>query len=251
MPIRLPRALAALSVLVGSSAFCAENAGGAADPFWPANGVFPGKGRTSSWAGFRQLNVERRTLFASRRQEDRGALVFAGDSLTQGWSTLEQDFAHLRVKVANRGIGGDTTPNLLHRFKQDVLDLKPRGLVVLIGANDLGEHTSPADIAINLREMLRRVRERYPRLPVAWCLIMPREPDQGYPERVRELNALIRAMAPKDRRLTIVDTYAPLALPDGSSRPECFQPDRLHLNEAGYAAWRDAVRPVVDGWKLR
>jgi lysophospholipase L1-like esterase len=80
---------------------------------------------------------------------------------------------------------------------------------------------------------------------------MPREPDQGYPERVRELNGRIRALAAGDRRVTIVDTYTPLALPDGSSRPECFQPDRLHLNEAGYVVWRDVLRPVVAGWKLK
>jgi lysophospholipase L1-like esterase len=47
-------------------------------------------------------------------------------------------------------------------------------MVVLIGTNDLGEHTSPADIAANLRVFLERVRAAYPQIPIAWCLVMPR-----------------------------------------------------------------------------
>src|SRR5687768_6520843 len=99
-----------------------------ADPFWPADGVFPVPGRTSS-SGFRAKNVERRTLFAERRAQDQDAIVFVGDSITEGWRTLEKDFAELGVKVANRGIGGDTTPNLIHRLDDDVLSLHPRALV--------------------------------------------------------------------------------------------------------------------------
>lgn len=223
----------------------------AADTFWPADGVFQAKGKTSSWSGFRAKNVQRRTLFAQRKEQDQGAVVFVGDSITEGWHTLEKDFADLPVKVANRGIGGDTTPNLLYRLKEDVLDLHPRALVVLIGTNDLGEHTSPADIADNLREFHRRVRAEYRRIPIAWCLVMPRKGDDTYPQRIRELNELIRKLAAKDKRVTVCDTFTPLALEDGSSKPECYVPDRLHLNPAGYAVWRSVVHPVVAGWKLK
>ena len=146
-----------------------------ADPFWPADGVFQAKGRTSSWSGFRKKNVERRTLFAQQRAADQDAVVFVGDSITEGWQTLRQDFADLPVKVANRGIGGDTTPNLLYRLQDDVLDLHPRALVLMIGTNDLGEHTAPSDIADNLRTLLRRIRAAYPHIPIAWCLVMPRK----------------------------------------------------------------------------
>jgi lysophospholipase L1-like esterase len=50
--------------------------------------------------------------------------------------------------------------------------------------------------------------------------------------------------------VTLCDTYTPLALPDGSSKPEDFVPDRLHLNAAGYAVWRAGLDPVLSGWKL-
>jgi lysophospholipase L1-like esterase len=221
-----------------------------ADPFWPADGVFQAKGRTSSWSGFRAKNVERRTLFAQNRAADQDGIVFVGDSITEGWHTLAQDFAGLGIKVVNRGIGGDTTPNLLYRLQPDVLDLHPRALVVLIGTNDLGEHTPAADIAENLSTFHARVRAAYPKIPIAWCLVMPRKGDDTYPERIHDLNALIRQLAATDPGITICDTFTPLALPDGSSKAEDFVPDHLHLNPAGYAVWRGALLPIVSGWKL-
>lgn len=221
-----------------------------ADPFWPSDGVFAAKGHTSSWSGFRAKNLERRTLFAQRRAEDQDGIVFVGDSITEGWHTLEQDFAGLSVKVVNRGIGGDTTPTLLYRLQDDVLDLHPRALVVLIGTNDLGEHTSPAAIADNLRVFHQRIRAVYPQIPIAWCLVMPRKADDTYPKRIHKLNALIAKIAASDPGVTICDTFTPLALPDGSSTPEDFNPDHLHINPAGYAVWRTVLYPVLSGWNL-
>ena len=222
----------------------------ALNPFWPADGQFPVPGRTSSWSGFRAKNVERRSLFAARRTLDQDAIVFVGDSITEGWKTLEQDFADIGVKVANRGIGGDTTPNLIYRLEEDVLSLHPRALVILIGTNDLGEHTTPAQIADNLRELHRRIRAEYPKIPIAWCQVMPRKGDDTYPERIRDLNTRIAELVKSDPDVTLVDTFSPLALADGSSKPENYVPDRLHLNPAGYQTWRAAVHPVVQSWKL-
>jgi len=219
-------------------------------PFWPAGGVFPGTGRTSSWSGFRANNVQRRTFFAQRLAEDQGAIVFVGDSITENWRTLEQDFAALGIKIANRGIGGDTTPNLLYRLREDILSLHPRALVILIGTNDLGEHTPPADIAGNLRELLARIRADYPAIPITWCLVMPRGKHE-FTGPIHELNALIGQLARTDRRITLCDTFTPFAIPDGTAKPEDFAPDLLHLNGSGYAVWRTALLPILSSWNLR
>lgn len=222
----------------------------ATDKFWPADGVFPVPGATSSWSGFRAKNVERRTLFAAERAADQDAIVFVGDSITEGWHTLKEDFADLGVKVVNRGIGGDTTPNLVYRLKEDVLSLHPRALVILIGTNDLGEHTSPEQIADNCRVLLGQIRTAYPKIPIAWCLVMPRREDDTYPERIHDLNDRIRKLVKTDNRITLCDTFTPLAQADGSSIPEDFNPDRLHLNAAGYAVWLEAIEPILAGWNL-
>lgn len=222
----------------------------AVDPFWPADGVFPVPGRTSSWPGFRAKNIERRTLFAQRKTRDRDAIVFVGDSIIEGWHTLAEDCAGLGVKLVNRGVGADTLPNLVYRLQDDVLSINPRALVILIGTNDLSEHESPEQIAGNLREVLTRVRAAYPKIPIAWCLVMPRRGDDNYPALVRDLNARIVELAKSDPLSTVCDTFTPLALPDGSSKPECFLSDRLHPNAAGLAVWKDALYPVLAGWKL-
>ena len=228
----------------------ADVAAPAVDPFWPADGVFPVSGKTSSWSGFRRTNLRRRTLFAEQRMQDQEALVFFGDSITEGWKTLVPDFASLGLKIANRGIGGDTTPNAVYRLQDDVLSLHPIGMVVLIGTNDLGEHTDPAQIADNLKALLMRIRAAAPKIPIAWCLVMPRRENEQYPERIRDVNARIVQLAKSDPNSVVCDTFTPLAQADGSSKPEAFNPDRLHLNPTGYAIWREALLPILTNWRI-
>ena len=78
----------------------------------------------------------------------------------------------------------------------------------------------------------------------------PRKGDDTYPERIRELNARIFEIAASDHHVIVCDTFTPLSLPDGSSEPEDFVPDRLHLNPAGYAVWKSALYPILSGWDL-
>jgi lysophospholipase L1-like esterase len=219
--------------------------------YWPGDGKFPGRGQVSGWKDFPKHNADRRMRFAVHRADDQDGLVFVGDSITEGWQTQAEDFAALGVKIVNRGIGGDTTPNLLYRLQDDVLSLRPRALVMLIGTNDLGQHTPPADIAANLTELLTRIRAAYPKIPIAWCLVMPRGDGPQYPAEVKELNVLIKQLAATDPLITVCDTYTPLAMPDGRNNPADFKPDNLHLNPTGYAAWREALLPVVSGWNLK
>ena len=86
----------------------------------------PGGGPIRRGEWFRPIWNGRRTAWSRRTQEDQGALVFLGDSITQGWG---DDFgeAFAGVKLANRGISGDTTRGMLIRLDEDVLELNPRG----------------------------------------------------------------------------------------------------------------------------
>jgi lysophospholipase L1-like esterase len=219
------------------------------DPYWPANDEFPGQGKPQRTNGFRNNNYVRRHLFAERRALDQNALVFVGDSITQRWKTLEEDFASLGVKIANRGVDGDTTVNLLYRLEDDVLILHPRALVILIGTNDLKVGNNPADAVANIQEIVTRIRQRYPDIPIALCRVLPRGPENNFPEKVRQLNSLLDEMAASARHVTLCDTYGVFAQPDGSSLPEDFK-DRLHLNAVGYAKFHAVLAPVLAGWKL-
>src|SRR4029450_6945403 len=79
------------------------------------------------------------------------------------------------LKVANRGIGGDVTRGVLFRLKEDVLDLKPRAMVLCIGTNDLSTHADPAIVEKNIAAILDQARQVNPALPIGLCQIPPRD----------------------------------------------------------------------------
>ena len=96
----------------------------------------PGAGPLRRYEWFQKLWTQRRSAWAQRVAEDQHALVFLGDSITQQWGDdLGGSFPG--VKVANRGISGDTTRGVLIRLREDVLTLHPAGVVFLLGTNDL------------------------------------------------------------------------------------------------------------------
>ena len=95
----------------------------------------PGTGPLRRYEWFQNLWLEKRQGWAKQVQADQDALVFYGDSITQGWGDIGKAFPG--IKCANRGISGDTTRGLLVRLQGDVLSLNPKGVVLLIGTNDL------------------------------------------------------------------------------------------------------------------
>ena len=68
------------------------------------------------------------------------AVVFMGNSIIQGWKQADPEFFS-NPKLLNRGIGGQTTPQMLSRFEQDVIAVKPRAVLILAGTNDIAGNT--------------------------------------------------------------------------------------------------------------
>lgn len=204
----------------------------------------PGAGpiRRQDW--FQKLWIQKRTAWAARTEADRHALVFLGDSITQGWGdNLGGKFPGL--KVANRGISGDTTRGVLIRLEQDVLALKPIGVVLLIGTNDIEEKATPETIAGNIRLILDRLQQHDPHLPIVLCEVFPSSESMRRPaQQIRELNRLVAEIARTRPQVTRAETWALFADPTGNARPQEF-PDLLHPNEAGYARWAAAISPLL------
>jgi lysophospholipase L1-like esterase len=203
---------------------------------------WPGKGpiRTFGWM------VDNRNYFWKQREHDTGAVVFCGDSLTAGWKKLGEEFPELRV--ANRGIGGDVSRGLLFRFQEDVLDLKPRAIVILIGANDLSAHADVNGIESNIKDMIKMARESDPQVPIVVCTTPPRETKEAptKPGATEAVNALIKGLEGTDPHLAVFDLYAALATPDGGIITECFAKDGVHLAGPGYDKWGEGLKPVLE-----
>jgi lysophospholipase L1-like esterase len=204
----------------------------------------PGAGPIRRYDWFQQLWRERRAEWTKTAAEDRRAVVFLGDSITQGWGG-GLGAAFPGVKVVNRGISGDTTRGVLLRLREDVLALDPAAVVVLIGTNDLEEGATPEVIAGNLKLIVASLERHDPKMPIVLCDVFPSSAAMKRPaEKIRAVNALYRAAAKNDARVTYLETWPLFADATGDAKPGEF-PDRLHPNEAGYAKWAAALRPIL------
>jgi lysophospholipase L1-like esterase len=96
------------------------------------------------------------------------------------------------MKAVNRGIGGDTTRGVLYRLNADVLDLKPKAVVLLIGTNDIGLGANPEDVADNIKAILLELKRSNPHMPVIVCRVMPRSDSNLHvADKIKKLNALV------------------------------------------------------------
>lgn len=238
-------ALLAPGLALPSSAQPAPAAAASADRFaLPAGDEgLPGAGPIRRYDWFQRLWRERRTEWAKSIEADRHAVVFLGDSITQGWGG-GLGAAFPGIKVANRGIAGDTTRGVLLRLAEDVLALDPAAVVLLLGTNDLEEGALPEVAAGNLALIVAALERHDPRMPVVVCQVFPSALAKKRPaEKIRALNALILAAVKNHPRITLLETWPLFAGPDGDAKATEF-PDLLHPNEAGYAKWAAALRPV-------
>jgi len=204
----------------------------------------PGKGpiRRADW--FRKIWNERRSSWAKRVQQDQGALVFLGDSITQGWGD-DLGGAFPGVKVANRGIGGDTTRGILVRLKEDVIALHPKGVVLLAGTNDLEEGAEAEVIANNIKLIVKALEKSDRKMPIIVCQVFPSSPEKyRAPYKIKDLNTALAQALQKNPRVTLVQTWSVFAGPDGNATADEF-PDLLHPNKIGYTKWAAVLHPVL------
>ena len=214
----------------------------------PPENVFPGSGPLQLAAWFQKLWMIRRTEFSWNKDKEQRAVVFFGDSITQGWATLAKDFPNLTA--VNRGISGDTSRGLRYRLKEDVLDLHPRAVSLLIGTNDLSLGGTPAQVIDNIRAIVAELEKQNRNVKIVINLVMPRGPQPGkFPDKIRELNALIQEFAKKNGRIVICDTWSIFDDGSGSCKKAEF-PDMLHPNKAGYAKWKAALDETFAQLKL-
>jgi lysophospholipase L1-like esterase len=212
---------------------------------FPSLDNLPGKVPPQVWTGLAGVWARDHARWQATASNDVGAVVFLGDSITEGWSTLAKDFP--KLKVANRGIGGDITSGVLYRLKADVLSLNPAAIILLIGTNDVGDGADADDVAENIRLILLAIKSFNPHLKVIVCKVMPRSGPNGpvYAEKIQKLNSLVEKFVASEPNFAMCDTWGAYADDKGSPNAADFRPDLLHLNAAGYVVWQKALEPVM------
>ncbi|WP_210478932.1 GDSL-type esterase/lipase family protein [Naasia sp. SYSU D00948] len=167
-------------------------------------------------------------------ESDRPTTVFLGDSLTEQGKWAER-FPEL--DVVNLGVSGDTTEQVLERLPE-VIEKKPSTIVVMVGTNDLAWRRGAEQIVRNLESILWRLHHELPAARILVQSVLPR--DRELADRVREINIHIRQYSPTVKA-EWVDLWPVFAEEDGEIKAD-YSDDRLHLNEAGYAAWAEELR---------
>jgi lysophospholipase L1-like esterase len=203
-----------------------------------------GQGENGDWAfigRYRNANAE---LIRARIRPN---VVFIGDSITEFWAK-QPDFAHDSARVG-RGISGQSSPQILLRFRTDVINLKPRVVHIMVGTNDIAENTGrETDEEIegyisNMVELaqLHGIKVILGSIPPAadffWHTGLNPAP------RIRALNNWLNTYA-MEQKLTYVDYWSVLSGPNGGMKRD-FSDDGVHPNANGYLAMGPLAEAAV------
>lgn len=193
-------------------------------------------------ARYREANIQ---LLRSPR--DKGRVVFIGDSITDLWDDEGFGGFFLRKPYVDRGIGGQTTPQMLVRFRADVIDLRPSVVVILAGTNDISGNTGPMTLeqtGANIASMAELATANG--IKVVLSSVIPvsdtakRHNGEPYiqtvrrpPVKIAEMNQWLRAYAEKNG-YTYLDYFSAMVDSNGFVKAGLTF-DGLHPNKAGYA----------------
>ena len=170
--------------------------------------------------------------------------VFFGDSITEGWPQFNPSFFDSNNFVG-RGIGGQTTPQLLLRFRQDVLGLRPKKVIFLAGINDIAENTGPISIEAimgNIKGMTEMAKAN--EVEMVLCAVLPANSFPWRPSiiptrKVIKLNQMIKAYA-QENNLIYIDYYTHM-VDDEQGLISTLGYDTVHPNKAGYALMEEVL----------
>jgi lysophospholipase L1-like esterase len=188
------------------------------------------------------------TLGPPKAGEER--VVFMGDSITQGWKIEGPDGYFPGKPYVNRGISGQTTPQMLVRFRQDVIALKPSAVVILAGINDVAANTGPEtleQIEDNFASMADLAAANHIRLVL--CSVLPAfdfswSPGMTPAPKVAELNGWLKKYA-AEKGYVYVDFYSAMKDERGGL-PAILSKDGVHPLPAGYAIMNPLVEAGIE-----
>lgn len=174
-------------------------------------------------------------------------MVFMGDSITEGWSQFRPSF--FTNGFVCRGIGGQTTPQMLLRFRQDVINLAPKKVILLAGINDIAQNTGPItldQIMDNIKSMTEMAKAN--NIEMILCSLVPANSFPWRPEitptqKVIQLNQMIKTYA-EENKLYYVDYYDAM-VNESNGLQQHLGYDTVHPNAAGYQVMEQVLMEEI------
>ena len=203
--------------------------------------------KTTDWANKARFKEANQKL--AQPESNTKRVVFMGNSITEGWSNHHPEFFAGKPFV-NRGISGQTTDQMLERFKQDVVKLKPAVVVILAGTNDIAQNRGPVSLEAitgNISKMIDMAQKNHIKVILSSVL-----PAFDYPwrrglhpnEKIPKLNAMIRALA-KEKNVYYLDYFSAMAKED-NGMIEAYTYDGVHPDITGYKVMEPMVEKAID-----
>ena len=203
--------------------------------------------KSLDWANLARYEDDNLKVGLPKKDERR--VVFMGDSITEEWSNLYPEYFTEKGYI-NRGIGGQTTPQMLIRFKPDVVDLKPEIVVILAGTNDIAGNTGPSNakmITDNIFSMAE-IAKAY-QMKVVLSSILPvyqydwaRE-IKDPPSTIQAVNDALKQYA-SDQGLIYLDYFSSM-VDERQGLNSDYTSDGVHPNESGYILMSSLAEEVL------
>jgi len=202
--------------------------------------------KETDWANINHYKEANSKLGAPLDSEKR--VVFMGDSITENWDIINPEFFS-ENKFINRGIGGQTSPQMLIRFRSDVIELKPSLIIILAGTNDIAGNTGPTTIKMIANNIISMselaishginviISSVLPVYNYNWSDV--EEPNK----KIVNLNKILSDYS-TEKNLSYLDYYSSMV----DSRPGLkkeYSDDEVHPNNAAYALMSDLALKVI------
>jgi lysophospholipase L1-like esterase len=205
--------------------------------------------KLADWPQLARYRADNAALGPAEQGEQR--VVFYGDSITDGWGRRPNKGEFFPGKpYVNRGISGQTTPQMVVRFRQDVINLHPAAVVILAGTNDVAGNTGPMTPEMtedNFRSMVDLAKANGIRVILASitpAADYPWRPGLAPAGKIRALNDWLKGYC-VTHSVTYLDYYSALVGEDGGMKPGTSS-DGVHPNAAGYAIMGPLAQAAID-----